>query len=216
MKKALVLALVLGSSSVAMADPYSFGARASFSLGTNQRVVRAPLVVRAPVVRDHRNYDVRGYDVRNEVRSDVRFNEQWNAPARPIFINGIDCQNWDPANDHLSVCASVYQPLNTYEDPRQGRWTALGSRDSSISDHQYITVQQNFRRIRIESLTGAPQITKVGISFMDGSTQVVQLGSGCHGSSTSTTFEIERGAKINQIVFYTANGSRGAYSVFAL
>ena len=127
----------------------------------------------------------------------------------------MDCQNWDPTNDHLSPCASVYQPIRSFEDPRQGGWAALGSRDSSISDHQYITVQQTFRRIRIEALVGSPQLTKVGIVFMDGSVQVVQLGA--HDCHAGTTINVDGGARqISQIVFYTAKGSRGAYSVFAL
>ena len=61
--KALVIALVLGSSSAAMADTYSFGARASFKTSFGP-------VVQGPVVRDHR-YDERRYD-------DRRFTRRWN------------------------------------------------------------------------------------------------------------------------------------------
>jgi len=206
--KALAVALVLGSSSVAMADSFSFGARASVtaSFGNNSGPV-----VRGPVIRDHRYQDRRV----NDRRWNDRYSQYQHPVEKPIFINGVDCQNWDPTNDHLSPCASVYEPMRSFEDPRQGRWAALGSRDSSISDHQYITVQQTFRRIRIEALAGSPLITKVGISFMDGSTQVVQLGA--HDCRAGATINLDGGARrINQIVFYTANGSRGVYSVFAL
>jgi len=70
--KALIVTLVVGSSSVAMASPATFSARGSVSFAMGRPVYQAPRTV---VVRDHRQPDYRYIDDRNDrndYRDDVR------------------------------------------------------------------------------------------------------------------------------------------------
>ncbi len=192
--KSLITALVIGSSTVAMAAPSHFQTASERSL-----------------VRDHRTS---------------------SQPPRPIFPSALrsdrdrpivttytapvpgteDCSNWDPTLS--GNCGRETAASTRVETP----WTSLGSRDSSISDHQYITVEQQFRQLRLESLTGRPDLDKVAIRYIDGSTQVVDLvsGQGCvEHTLDRSVIRLER-KEISQVVMYTASGSRGTYSVYAV
>ncbi len=181
--KALITALVIGSSTVAMAAPSHFQT-------TTERTV----------VRDHRT------------QAPIRGNRQVVTTPTASILNNEDCSNWDPTLN--ANCG-----LETYASTRtENPWTALGSRDSSISDHQYITVEQQFRQLRLESLTGRPELEKVAIRYIDGSTQVVDLASG-QGCAEHTldrsVINLER-KEISQVVMYTGAGSHGTYSVYAV
>ena len=74
--KALIVTLVVGTSSVAMASPVSFSARGSVSISTARPVVTYPAREPVVVVRDHRtqpSYE-RPYVQYDRVRD--RYNEQ--------------------------------------------------------------------------------------------------------------------------------------------
>jgi hypothetical protein len=205
MKKSLILtsALVLSMSSVAMADSFSFGARASVSFGT--RTPAQPVVI-----RDHRT-PVYQTHVSNPARYDARWEHQ--QPYQPIPA-GLDCRNWDPSVDASNACAA-YSTGYVYEPRVGGAWTLLGVRESSVADNQFITVGDGryFGQLKLRAEQGSPVITKVAVRFMDNSVQVINIG-GRLDYRASMSLSLNR-KPINQIVIYTAAGSRGAYSVTA-
>lgn len=207
-KPFLITALVLGSSSAAMAAPFSFQARAT---------VRADHRFDARVVvRDHRT------------PPRLVATGTWR-PGRPevvtrpgaIILPAVtgptwDCANWDPTVDTSSVCAA-YDANQPAAMPAYGAGVLLGVRDAAIPDHQYITVGagQAFRTLVIQGNDCAPQISKVAIKFMDGSTEVVPAGAQLR-QGERISIGLDGGYRqINQIVLYTPYGATGSYAVYA-
>lgn len=207
MKKALIIAsaLVLGTSSVAMADSFSFGARASVSF-------RYPTSA-SVVVRDHRTPVYPASQYANPYNRWERWERQ-PEPYRPAIPAGLDCRNWDPTVEVDSAC-NAYSTGYTYEPRVRGDWTLLGVRESSVADNQFVTVNDGrvFGALRLRAEQGRPVITKVAVRFTDNSTQVINLGNRLL-SGASITLDL-RHRPINQIVVYTAAHSRGAYSIIA-
>jgi hypothetical protein len=210
MKKSLILtsALVLSMSSVAMADSFSFGARASVSFGT--RTPAQPVVI-----RDHRTpvYQPIYQNTTRYNRGEGHWDHQQPQPYQPIPA-GLDCRNWDPSVDASNACAA-YSTGYVYEPRVGGAWTLLGVRESSVADNQFITVGDGryFGQLKLRAEQGSPVITKVAVRFMDNSVQVINIG-GRLDYRASMSLSLNR-KPINQIVIYTAAGSRGAYSVTA-
>lgn len=220
----LVTALVLGSSSAAMADSYVFSAGASFSWnfgGVSQvRDHRSVSPVRdhrtVTPVRDHRtSRPVRpvvmpGYTVADQV---IVYDDR---PAMPALVGPTwDCHNWDPTVDHTSPCTAFSTTRSANIADYRG-WTALGVRESSIPSHQYITVGagRTFDQIKIQANQGAPVLTRVTVRFIDGSQQVVSLDKTAGRRGTMTIHLPRGGREINQIIIYSAANSRGTYSVY--
>jgi hypothetical protein len=206
MNKSLIIAsaLVLASSSVAMADSFSFGAKASVSFGTPSSRV---------VVRDHRTQARPIYT--RPVSVPQRYPHEYT-PYQPAPIPAnLDCRNWDPTVDTTDAC-NVYATGYTYAPQMRGPWQLLGVRESAVPVGQFITVADGrvFDQLKIRAELGAPVITKIAVSFMDGSTQVTNLG-GQLDRGTTRTINLRHRA-VNQVVIYTANGSRGTYSIAAL
>lgn len=200
MKKALIFALLLGSSSVALADTsYGFHARANITAN-----------FRGPVVRDHRSFEP--VYVQPESRFDqYRYQEinRWE-PARPIVVNA-DCANWDPMLDPASAC-DAYRTTDARPMPTTfGQWTVLATRESSVPDHQYVAVEKAVNRVRVDVVTGRPMFEKVAVRYMDGETHVFQL----NGRTRGASFNVNPYKAVSAVVVYTADGSRGAYTISA-
>jgi hypothetical protein len=201
-------ALILGSSAAAMASPFAIQARATIRPGIR--------VNAGVVVRDHR------------APTHLVATGTWR-PARPesvirpgaIVLPPVtgptwDCANWDPSVETSSVCAA-YDAGQPAAMPAYGAGVLLGVRDSAIPDHQYITVGagQAFRSIVIQGNDCAPQISKVAIKFMDGSTEVVPAGAQLR-QGERISIGLDGGYRqINQIVLYTPSGASGSYAVYA-
>ena len=208
MKKALILTTALAlTSSVAMADSFSFGARAqgSFRVGFGSP---RPTVV----IRDHREQPAPAPVYTSRVRwNDQRYLQE---DVRPIPAN-LDCRNWDPALERDNAC-SAYSTGYTYAPQSFGAWSVLGTRESAVPDNQFITVRdgRSFSKLMLTAEQGNPVITKIAIRFMDEHVQVVPVNGRLRAGTTMKLFL--EGRQINQIVVYTANGSHGTYSIAAL
>jgi hypothetical protein len=202
-------ALLLGASSAAMAAPY-MQARATFRADAR------------PDARFHASVVVR--DHRTPTR--LVATGTWHRPevvTRPgaIVLPAVtgptwDCANWDPTVEASSVC-TAYDASQPAAMPAYGAGVLLGVRDAAIPDHQYITVGdgQSFRSIVIQGNDCAPQISKVAIKFMDGSTQVVPAGTQLR-QGERISIGLDGGYRqINQIVLYTPYGAAGSYAVYA-
>ena len=198
----LVTCLVLGSSSAAMAGSFSFQARATATAG-----------YRFNAVRDHRTAP--------PTRLVAYSSERFARPAEravvlpPLTGPTWDCHNWDPSEDLSSVCAAYSSGRPATMPAATGAGILLGVRDAAIPDHQYITVGAGsaFRKIVVQGNDCAPEIARVAIKFMDGSTQVVTTDARLR-VGRSMTIDLDGGYRqINQIVFYTPYGATGSYAV---
>lgn len=204
-KAILATLAVLGSSTAAMADTgFSFRGQASFGY-------------RAPVVRDHRHW---GYTT--VATSEWNRQPEWDGDRRVNVTRPIvavpapteDCANWDPTVTSQPGCDSI----RAIEEPQLAGWLDLGVRDSNIGDHQFITQQSQLSQLRILAVQGAPQITRVAVTFTDGTpTAVMNVSArGCEhegGARGDISFALP-GRNVNQIVIYTTPGSRGTYAVY--
>ncbi len=215
MNKSILIAsaLVLGSSSVAMADSsFSFGARAQVSWGTPSSRV---------IVRDHRTptYQAPVYQgsyatdryTTDRYTMDRYTTDRYPVNQRPILPAGLDCRNWDPSLDVSDACADFFSDGYATQQPRaRYGWTLLGVRESSVADNQFVTVNDGriFGTLQLRAETGNPIITKVAVRFMDNTTQVINVG----GQLRNATLRLGHRA-INQLVIYTAAGSHGTYSM---
>lgn len=206
-------ALIALSSTAAMAD--SFTARASASLRFSGGVsVGAP--TNNVIVRDHRHEETR-YPAQTPVyfdRSAPRYNEI-PTPA-PMPTAGLDCRNWDPALEASSAC-SVYSTGRVAAPRNTGAWISLGTREASVPDIEYITVENSFRQLYVAPVKGQPALTSVAIKFMDGTWQTVNLDSS-FARGQGKTINVVGGLnhEISQIVFHSVDGARGAYTTYAL
>jgi len=106
--KALIVTLVVGSSSVAMASPATFTARGSVSFHASTPSYSAP---RPVIVRDHRpaDYVHSGYrtDYRHDYRSDYRYNDHFD-------------DHFDHDDDHgftlTGTYSSAFGPVQLWQD----------------------------------------------------------------------------------------------------
>ena len=199
---ALIATAAMFVSTTAMADTFSFKASASASFGTSGYTSGRPMI------RDHRTPE------RTPVYQAAQtYNYH---PALQVPPAGVDCRNWDPFLDRSSAC-SVYS--TGYVAPLRiaGPWTALGSRESSVPDMQYITVERSFNQLWVAPIQGRPALTSVAIKFMDGTWQTVNLDSS-FARGEGELINVKGGGRrqISQVVFHTAPGAHGSYSVFAL
>ena len=210
MNKSILIAsaLVLGSSSVAMADSFSFKAGARVSFGTP-----APRVI----VRDHRTPTYQAPVYQAPYANPSQYNNDWGTyrplPQRPVLPAGLDCRNWDPSLDVSDQCASFFTAGYATQQPRMRYgWTLLGVRESEVADNQFVTVNdgRGFGTLQLRAETGNPIVTKVAVRFTDNSVQVINMG----GYLRNATLRLSHRA-INQIVVYTAAGSQGTYSIAA-
>lgn len=202
----LATCLVLGSSSAAMADSFHFQARATANLGDGFHA--------GVVVRDHRvappSYWV------SHGGAEIPHSRAPAVALPPLTGPTWDCHNWDPTVEVSSVCAA-YASGRPELAPGISGGVLLGVRDAAVPDHQYITVDDGraFRTILVEGNDCAPEISRVAIRFMDGSTQVVNTGATLR-AGRSLSIALDGGyRKINQILFYTPSGARGSYAVLA-
>ena len=220
----IVSCFVLGSSSVAMADPaFTFQARSSVNASAGIHV--------GPVVRDHHTappitrprvylsaYDRTGARFERTDRFDRFDRPSRFAPALPSLTGPTwDCHNWDPTVDVSSVCTAYASSRPGRVPQATGAGIVLGVRDAAIPDHQYITVGpgERFRKIVVEGNDCAPEIARIGIKFTDGSLQVVNTNQRLR-DGRSMSIALDGGYReINQIVIYTPSGATGSYTVRA-
>jgi hypothetical protein len=213
-------ALIATSSTAAMAGSFTFQARASASFHVAAPTYQ-PVVITAPVVRDHRDHYVYVNNTNQlddsrfgSVRQDDNDRGYDNRPVTRPTMN-VDCRNWDPVLEVNSQC-SVYGMNDWHGLPQLSfrGWTALGARESSVPDMQFITVESSYSSLYVMPIQGRPSLASIGIKFMDGTWQTINIDGNL---GRGQMIRIDGGArhKISQIGFHAEPGSRGAYSVFA-
>jgi hypothetical protein len=100
-----------------------------------------------------------------------------------------------------------------YSREYRGRWVSLADRYSASTKRQFIKVNGRFNRIRVEATRGAPVISQVGIEFVDGNTQVVNLGTRLTRGE-GEVIRVNRDERVKRIIVYTQPRAGGSYSVY--
>jgi hypothetical protein len=195
--KALITTLVLGSSSIALADP-------SWSGGVS---VNASVATSGVVVRDHREPAPLPPPPAPVYRTPLRRIAQPAPIAQPIVDDRCD-------NIHLGGDLSVYTGTTA---GYVGGWLALTQPTKIERGREFISVNSNqrFSQLLLRSDGGTTQVSQVAIFFQNGQEQVVKTNAWLGSRNPDLAINLEKRGKISRIVVYGSSGQRARYSVLA-
>jgi hypothetical protein len=188
--KALITTLVLGSSSIALADPsWSAGVSMNASVATN-----------GIIVRDHRE----------PTPAPV-----YRTPIRPVAqpvaqVVGADrCDNVRDGGD----ASSYVGPTGGYLDG----WFAVTQPTRIERGREFITLgaNQRFSQLQLRRDMGFTRIDQIAIVFKNGQEQVVRPNAALDFRNPALTIQLEKHGKISRIVVYGQSGQGARYSVLA-
>jgi hypothetical protein len=215
LKSLLTTALLLGSTSAALARPIAGTAGAGVRIDAQWTA--------GPQVRDHRASSTSHVLApRGEVRFDHDFRGGqvhdgygWDRNHYPVDTRDrstIECRNWDPLVDISNERCAPFNMQPIAMPYERAGWTTLGARDSSVPGSQFITVEQTFRNLQVRAIQGTPDMTKLQVRYMDGSAEIMSI----NPRMLKRGFMLPlKGKPVDQLIFYTASGSRGVYLVSA-
>lgn len=197
--KALITSLVLGSSSVALASPVSFGASAQVtaSVGFGQA---------GPVVRDHRPAPIPP-PVRPIYQPIV---QPAPMPVRPVFQ--------PPANDDCTN-VRVGTTASEYIGPVAGRfggWLNLTQPTRIEMGRELINLPANagrFNTIQLRGAGGDTKIDSVLVQFKGGSYQFVHVNQTLCGNQTLNLDIPGRNQAVTRLVVYGSSERGARYTV---
>lgn len=189
--KALIttLAIVVGSSSVAMARPAtvsvsgSASVRGSISFGTSNYVT----AYQNPSIRDHRT----------PVRQPVR-------PVRqPVLIN----------HGTYNTDFGSYSNEMPYGQGYFGDWLDIGTRDSGTSSYITMPTNEPVRALHLEATSGRPAISSVFVRYHDGSQIEIPVNSNLSARGLNLSLVVKN-SPIHQIIFYSPAQAKGTFTAF--
>lgn len=213
--KSLIIALALGSSSVAMADTsFTASAHASWSFGTRPTapapVIRDHRTPPAPVVRDHRT-------------------PRPTTTRPPVYVRGVAgtyerADRYDrgeqmifPTNTRVGLGASVYTGESpTYKRP--GQTVALTDPTRIDSTVLYVGASEKLgplSALSFQNTVGATKITMVKILYRSGAWQVVRSGSTLDRMNPTFQISLDRYDAIERIEVFGETGRGSAFQVMA-
>lgn len=179
--KAIIAALVLGSSSVALAAPtpgVTVSAKVSFGGGIEVRDHRTPAAPAAPIVRDHRH----------------ETETQWVNTVHPI--------RYQPERP-------VYQPV-VYQ-PTYQRWATIASGINFGTDGRAFISMANqgaFRTLKLDAPRGGMVVREVAIEFADKSTQVLRGLNRVVDQNHPLTIDLDGNLRtVNRVIVYGPKGN---------
>jgi hypothetical protein len=217
--KALITTLVLGSSSVAVAEPVvSASAHASWSWGTPNITVAPD--ARVTVIREQREWSPRDHRFDREYRYERDRNYYPYRPIRPIYDERFD----DPRNTQVGPNSSVYQgPI--FQIP-QGRyyirpnWTAITEPTRIDGGREFINIQNAgpVDRLMLRAVAGSTFIEQVAVSFANGDTQVFRgLNATLDGRNPTLQLNVKgRHREVTRVVVYGSSAPRSAYQLMGM
>jgi hypothetical protein len=213
--KALITSLVLGSSSLAMAQPTAtFSAGASVSFGY-------PSPSPAVIVRDHR------FPTVQPAASDpCNTNTVTPVPAyyrgqRPVAIEPVVYNN--PANTRINATGSEYvgtMPFQTMRWFRAPEWVPVTEPTRIDNGREFFNLRAagSFSKIQLFKNRGASFIKQVTIETLNPytgriDTQVVRID---RELTSSFTIDLAGGRRqINRVIVYGSTAQGSAYQILA-
>ena len=158
--KTLITTLILGSSSVAMAQPVTFSAsaQAGWSYGNYTRPAVQPV---APIVRDHRGIDP-DCDTHPAIVPQPVYKPVYQPAYQPIN------QGWSSWQRERPMYWPVYQPRPVMIAEQL---TFSGATRKLINAPTGLT---GFKTLRIDGVAGRTQITQVLVKFTNGQEQMIR------------------------------------------
>jgi hypothetical protein len=206
--KALITTLILGSSSLAMAQPVTFSAGAKVTVGFNSGYESRPVVV------DHRRLPPvpAPAPVADPCAPAPIAQPLPVVPVRPVYFN--------PDNTTVAATSSTYigsKPFMTqYRDGRH--WVALTEPTRIDSGREFInfgTDGARFSQIKLFNNRGSSHIQQIAIEFVGGGTQKVVLNQ-MLTSSNPITIDLTGGFRpINRIIVYGSTNFGSSYQILA-
>ncbi len=197
--KALITTLVLGTSSVALAQPVSFGASAQVD-------ARFGYTPSGPAIRDHRPAE--------PMRPVAE-------PLRPVYAPPVVQQIDDCSNLSVLANGSTYTGPVGYASQWNRGWITLTQPTKIIHGLTQIPVGRDhgkFREIQIVADSGATNVTTVAIGFTDGTYQFVSVERTLDPNCAPVTISLNsaaRGRTIQRIVVNGSSNFGARYSVRA-
>ncbi len=206
--KALITTFVLGSSTVAVAEPsFSASAGASWSWGT-------PSVSS----RDHRR--PLAYDDRN----DGSYTGGWAPASRPERWSDADrCEN--PRTSRVSSTLSEYtgpimsMPRGRRYGYRRPGWFAVTEPTRIDNGRHFIYPQAAGRldRLMIRQVAGSSMIYQIAIGFTNGETQVLRgVNQALDRRHQSFAFDLDGNRQVARVVLYGATAPNSALQLLAM
>jgi hypothetical protein len=208
MKKALVTALLLASSSVAMAKPVTYTASASVSIDLDARWGR-PTVARPPV-RDH--------------RTPAPAPVPYRRPATHVPPVIVDLQLWNPTNTTLGGDSSTYVGAKPFMQTRistgawrPSSWVQMTEPTRIDRGREFFTFGSqagSFSQLQILETHGQSHIQQVVIEFVgDPRAQKVVFNADLtRGNSLFIDLDGDF-RQINRVIVYGATANGSAYQI---
>lgn len=197
--KALITSLVLGSSSLAMAQPVSFGASAGVSIS-------AGLPAQGVVdIRDHRTND---WPWIRDHRQPVEQPAVVMQPPAPVVDNCANVATYPNGSEYTGPVASAMR----------GQWVALTQPTKIGIKREEIRVGAQkglFHTLQLVPTSGSTYISTVAIVFPNGAMQSVPVNQTLTGALTINVGAGYRGRAIQRIVVNGSSDFGARYSILA-
>lgn len=98
-------------------------------------------------------------------------------------------------------------------DRRTSEWTELASATPAKYAREFITIEGEYARLRIDAVKGRPMVEAVRVRFANGKQQTFRVGKRLGGKRSSHEIELGSARAIEHIVVVT-DGGRGSYAVY--
>lgn len=192
--KALITTLVLGSSSLALANPsWSGGVNVQASYGGQVAIRDHRDFQPQPIVRDHRDGD------RDRDR-DRDGDRDWRREHRAPISIGQQVPVIQPA-----PMPYVRQWMTIAQD------TSLSSRGASLL---WFPNGREIHALQLQACAGETLVDRIVVTYTSGATRVIEPDVMLSGSNRSVTVPLEYG-RIAKIAIYGKSGPRGRYTILA-
>ena len=217
--KALLTTLVLGSSSVAMAEPIQFSGSAQASAWWSVPSVRVDR--RDVITRDHRSPWVYSYGNDRDYSYGERRYDQPRAYEPRFDDRGIEVRNTRIVNSTTSeyIGQIMSRPDGDYGWNRP-RWFAVT--DPTRIDSGRLFIYPRFAghldRIMLKQVAGASFVQQVTVAYVDGGAQVFNnLSTQLDDDHRTLRLNLDkRHGEISRVIIYGSSAPHSAFQMMAL
>lgn len=180
--KALITAVVLASSSAAMAAPLTISTSVRGSVSLNGGV-SFQTGYSSSTIRTHRT----------PTRAPVR-------PA-PVRVDRSYNDRFDSYEAQL--------PVRQYNNLRD--WLVLGMRDSGTTTHFTMPTNEPLFALHLEATSGRPAISSIFVRYHDGSQQEIPVNANLSRGGITVPLVVKN-SPIHQIIFWSPEQAQGTFT----